>query len=122
MNEKEEDIIGKTYDQLTEYIQLRLQLLKIETAENTAKVAAFLISTLILVVIGFFCLLFMSIVAGFYFSELLGSTFYGFGIIGGIYLLLFLILLLVKNLFIKRPVMNSVIRLFFNQHETNQDN
>lgn len=121
-NEQEDDILGKTYDQLTEYVDLRLQLLKIEATEHTAKVSSFLISTLILLISGFFCVLFLSIVAGFYFSELFGNTFYGFGVIGGFYLLIFIILLLARKSLIHKPVSNIIINLFFNQNETNQSN
>lgn len=121
-SEPNDDILGKTYDQVTEYVDLRLQLLKLEAAEHTAKVSSFLISTLILLISGFFCILFLSIVAGFYFSELWGNTFYGFGVIGGIYLVIFIILLSARKSLIKKPVSNIIIQLFFSQHETNQSN
>lgn len=116
---KDEDILGKAYDDVRDYVNLRLELLKIETAEKSAKVTAYMISSLVLLFTGFFCLLFISIVAGIYFSAYWGDYFKGFGVVGAFYVVLFLMVLLFKKAMIHRPVINTIIRLFFSADETN---
>ncbi len=116
---KDEDVLGKAYDEVREYVNLRLELLKIETAEKSAKVTAYMISSLILLFTGFFCLLFVSLVIGIYLSDYWGSYFTGFGLVGGFYVLMFLLILLFKKILIHRPVINAIIRLFFSADETN---
>lgn len=116
---KDDEVLGKAFDEAKDYMNLRLELLKIETAEKSARLTAYVLSSLMLLFIGFFTLLFVSLVAGIYFSRYWDNYFLGFGLIGMIYLFLFLVILILKKFIIHRPVINAIIRLFFSSNETN---
>lgn len=75
------------------YIDTRIDLVRLEVQEKvkTAFVAAAQGVTLGL--LGLFFLIFLSIFAGLALNEALDSTFWGFGIVAGFYLLLLIIFL-----------------------------
>jgi hypothetical protein len=55
---------------------------------------------------------------GFYFSNLLENSFYGFGIIAAFYLVLFFFLLLFRKALLEKYIINVVIRILFeDRHE-----
>jgi hypothetical protein len=72
-----------------QYINNRIDLVKLEATEKVSKIVGILVSGLILGLLAFFVLLFVSIMAGYYFAHLLGGLFAGFSIVAGFYLLLF---------------------------------
>lgn len=89
--------IDKVLDSLTGYLDTRIQLLKVEIKEETSEfLARFLVSFALIVLI--FCgVLFLSIAAALYIGSLLGSPFFGFLIVGSIYLILCILLYLLKD-------------------------
>jgi hypothetical protein len=109
---EDKDFFEETYTLLTNYVDDRLLLLKIRAAEKSGKLAAIIVKLAVTLFFIFFIFLFVSIMGGYYFSEITGSQFYGFGIIAGIYVFLFLMFLLFRKQ-ISRQVMNTVIHVFF---------
>lgn len=93
--------IGSVWDSLkgdiTELISTRIQLLRLEVYEKTSKVASTLIFGIIAVNLIFFTLLFAFIALGYLFSEWLNSLAAGFGMVVGIYLILFVLLFLLRK-------------------------
>lgn len=113
MEENNKDFIDETYGMLTDYVDDRMLLLKIQAAEKTGRLISAFLTIAVVALFIFFILLFVSIMGGFYFAERLGSTFYGFSIVAGIYVvLLFTFLIINKHVFSKR-IMDTVIRIFF---------
>ncbi len=104
---------AETEELVETYVKDRLLLIRMEAAEKGAKLAAHFVTGLSLGLLFFFILLFVSIMAGYYFSEVTGSQFYGFGIIAGFYLLLFIVLLLVRKRYIFPFLTDFVIKTLF---------
>ena len=119
MNENTDhgDFLNKTKEQVEEYLKLRLELLKLELGEKTAKVSASLFSMLILIFLSFFTLFFLSFMAGFYFSRLLNDNFMGFGIIALLYLLSLVIISIFRKQIIEKPTINKIIKNIFNNDQ-----
>ena len=88
-------------DQLIEhfsgYIEDKIALVKLEAREEIAHVITKATISLVLFSLFTLALLFMSIVLALYVGELLDKYYIGFGIVGLIYVLLFLILFLLRN-------------------------
>lgn len=99
MNENRniETIWSSLKEDVTELINTRIQLLKLEIYEKTSKVASTLIFGIIAVNLVFFTLLFAFIALGYLFGEWLNSLAGGFGMVVGIYLILFGILFLLRR-------------------------
>lgn len=109
-------IFRKLKEDISAYVELKLELLKLNTYESVGKVIAVLSYSVILLCIAFFAILFIFLAFGFYISELCGSTSIGFTVVALLYLLLIGIIVLNKNS-IHNRVLNMVISAFM----TNDD-
>ena len=102
---------------IIEYIQNKLQLARISAYEKIAKIIAVIFSGIVLVILFFFTIVFMSLLAGFYFSEYYGSNFYGFGIVAAAYFIAFLILLIFRKQVLEKFIINAVINILFKEKD-----
>ncbi|MDO9187897.1 MAG: phage holin family protein [Bacteroidia bacterium] len=105
---------------LVDYFEAKIQLYKIGAYEKIAKITAVLFSSIIIALLGFFLLLFLSISGGFYFGGLLNNNALGFLLIFGIYLILFVILILFRKKLLEKHIMNKVIEQLFEKEENDQ--
>ena len=113
MEEAKKDFFEETHSLLSDYVDDRILLLKIQTAEKSGKLISAMVRLAVVSLFSFFIILFVSIMGGYFFAELTGSMFYGFSIVAGIYIFLLIIFLtLDKQVFSKR-IMNMVIKIFF---------
>lgn len=96
MNEKS-PVISELRQLITEYFDARLKLLKLETFEKIAKVTAVLFSSLVVALLAFFLLFFLSMSLGFYLGKVFDSLALGFLSVTGLYLILFMLVLFMKK-------------------------
>ena len=110
-----ENIAEKTFAELKEdistYVELRLELLKLNTYERVAKTMAVFSYGIVLV-------LFLAL--GFFLGELLGSMALGFVLVVGMYLLLFGITMFFKRK-ITSKVMNEIITAMMSKDEKDNE-
>ena len=115
-----ENIAEKTFAELKEdistYVELRLELLKLNTYERVAKTMAVFSYGIVLVLLAFFAILFL----GFFLGELLGSMALGFVLVVGMYLLLFGITMFFKRK-ITSKVMNEIITAMMSKDEKDNE-
>ncbi|HTJ12176.1 MAG TPA: phage holin family protein [Dinghuibacter sp.] len=121
MEERKERFFAETEELIERYIKDRLLLIRIDAAEKGAKLAAHFVTGMLLAVLFFFIIMFLSIMAGYYFSEVTGSQFYGFGIIAGFYVLVFAVLLAIRKRYIFPFLINLVIKTVFDQNNDEED-
>lgn len=119
MEEAGKDFFKESKEKLEQYVQDRIWLLKLQISEKTARLVAVLFTLLMIGLLAFFVLLFLSIMAGYYFSALTGSFFIGFGIVAAFYLLLLIILILYRE-WIRKRIMDKVITIFFAKNDTDE--
>lgn len=112
MEEHKEDFFAASRQELESYVRDRIWLLKLQAGEKTAQLMAAMVSIIMVGLLAFFVLLFLSIMAGYYFSEITGSLFTGFGIVTGFYVLL-LAALIAGRKKVEAKVIDTVIRIFF---------
>jgi hypothetical protein len=117
----EPDYFDKTEALLRRYIGDRLLLFKLKATAQSARLASILFIGMTLLLLGFFMLLFLSIMAGYYFGELTGSLFYGFGIITLFYLILLIAILSTRKKYLQPYLTNMVIRLVFDKSEEQEN-
>ena len=117
----EEDFFTGSGKALEEYIQTRLFLFKLQSVEKASRIIAVVFSGLLVALLGFFILLFISIMAGYYFASLTGSLYLGFGIVAGTYILLLVVLISIRKKLLEKYVANTVIEIFFEKNEDEHD-
>jgi hypothetical protein len=90
-------VISELRQLITEYFDARLKLIKLETFEKIAKVTAVLFSSLVVALLGFFLLFFLSMSLGFFLGKVFDSMALGFLSVTGLYLILFMLVLFMKK-------------------------
>ncbi len=94
---------------ISEYFDARLSLLKLEAFEKTARVTAALFSSVVVALLAFFLLFFLSLSAGFYLSVVFESNALGFLAVTGFYLILFALVLFRKKEFLEKFIIDRII-------------
>ncbi len=124
MEQEETSFFEESRQNIEGYIQDRLLLLKLQAAEKTARLAGVLFTGIVLALLGFFVLLFLSIMGGYFFANLTGSLYLGFGIIAFFYLLLFAIIVIFRKVLVEKWVADTIVKIFFEKEkeENNEAN
>lgn len=121
MDTTKNDFFEDTYKLFTNYVDDRILLLKIQTAEKTGKFIVATIKILVVALLLFLIILFLSVMGALYFSKMFESYFLGFAMMTGIYIFLLLFYLVLNKYFISKKIMNSVITGFFEPSKVEQD-
>ena len=119
MEAQEEDYFSESKRSLEQYVRDRIWLLKLQAGEKIGQVVSRLIILMVLGALAFFTILFLSVMLGMYLSEITGSLFIGFGIVAGLYLLLFFVLILARKWFQKK-LLDMIIRVLFANTQENE--
>ena len=118
MDKDSGEIFQKLKKDASAYIELKLELLKLNTYERTGKVITLLSYGIILLLLAFFAILFIFLALGFYLGTIFNSLGIGFGIVALLYLVL--IFLTVRfQLMIKEKIMNLIISALMSNDENN---
>lgn len=96
-------------DTIGQYINTRIDILKLRGVKTSSEVVSSLITYAVLLVFGLVLFLILNIAFGFFLGEKLGSNWLGFLAVSGIYLVLIIILIVMKNKIFKRPIANALI-------------
>lgn len=119
--EKEKQTFFEETRNLVEgYVEDRILLFKLQTGEKIAKMVS---SSYIMLIIGllfFVILLILTVIAGYFLAFLTNNFIIGFGIVAVFYVILIFIVYSMHKKFLGKRVMDSVIKLLFeNKEETN---
>ena len=100
----------------------KLEWTKLLVVEKSSKIIAALASFVVLGVIAFFLIAYASLMLGFLFTSIFGgNTFYGFGLVAVILLLVLLLVNHNKKKWIEMPVMNLVIHILLENDGESKD-
>lgn len=108
-NLNDDDLFNRAKD----YVNTQIELKKLTAIHSVVKVAGGVVSGLILAIVAIFFLIFLSLSAGFYFGEVLSSTYQGFLMVTLFYFVLAIILVLIRKNYITNPIVNVLIRKIF---------
>jgi polyferredoxin len=104
-----------------EYIRERLLLLKLQTAEKVARMAAVVVAGAFIGIFVIIVLLLLTFLACYFFEQLTGSWYYGVGIVILFYLILIAFLVYLRKTLLYNFVSNSVIKMFFEETDDTTD-
>lgn len=111
--EEEKSGIQKLLDHLKEYLKTWMDLAILTASEKIATILSDLISGFLLLIIFLFFLLFGSFSIAYSISEYYEETYIGFLVVAVTYLLIGIILWIKKEKWIKLPLLNRLIKQFF---------
>jgi F0F1-type ATP synthase assembly protein I len=115
MEEKKEKNIEELVADAKSYIDSRIDYIHLKSVEKGSKLAADLVTNTVVVVCFLLAFLLGTATLALYLSEVLGSMVAGFGCVAVIYLFFAIIVLLTKDNFIEKILVNIFIRKYFNK-------
>ncbi len=102
---------------VTDYLEARLKLLKLEIYEKSAKISATLFSSLVIAILAFLMLFFLCLSLGFYLGTLFNSYGAGFLVVTGLYLLLLILLVVFRKSWLEKVIVNRLIEQLTDKEE-----
>jgi len=116
MKEKISEDFKEVKEEFEEYISTRVDLIKLQSAENLSRFLSGMIVKIVLFSLFCFVLLFLSVGFAFWLGRELASQSLGFIIVGALYLLIGLIFWVFRRLIVEKPIIKSFVQLFFPIH------
>ena len=98
---------------LLEYLEIKLDLIRLHSAENISRMLNSAINVTIVGYLLFFILLFLSFAAGFFLGSVLNSDELGFLCVAVFYIVILVIFLVLRKKLVERPVIKAIMKLFF---------
>ena len=105
-----------------EYVTERINLAKLQAAEKAARTSAVVATGLILGILFFFVLLFLSLLGAYAIYDGTDNVYLALGAVAGFYLVIALIVLAVKGKRIYPAITNAVIRMLFETSNSDVEN
>ena len=105
--------IEELADNVKEYINTRVESVKLTVAEKTSVVIANVVAGMIVAVVFLLFIIFAGTALAFGLSEWIGKTWAGFLIVAGLYLLIGIVIWTAREKIIRLPVMNALIKQLF---------
>ena len=102
---------------VADYFSAKIQLLKYDIYEKSAKLSATLFSSLVIAMLASMMLLFLSLALGFYLGSVFDSYGTGFLVVTGIYLAILLPFILFRKSWIEKTIINRIIEQLTEKEE-----
>lgn len=100
-------------DSVKEYVNTRVESVKLSVAEKSSALVANLVAGMLVAAVFLFFLIFAGIALALVLGEWTGKMWAGFLIVAGIYLLFGIIVWIAREKIIRLPVMNAMIKQLF---------
>lgn len=100
-------------ENLKEYLSTRYDLMVLKASEKVSVIGSIATVSVVLGIFLILFILFVSVSAGFFLSQLTGSYATGFLLLSSIFLLLFILVFMVRKKWIIEPIKNKLIRAMF---------
>ena len=97
------------FEKAEDYSKTSVELLKLKAIDISANVVSSLVIKLVLFVVAVMLIFIVTVGLALGIGALLGKSYYGFFIISGCYLIIFLLMYAFRNTIIKQPIQNNII-------------
>ncbi len=114
--------IEEMVETLKEYVDTRIEIVKLRTAARSSAIIANLIAAIIASIFILIFIIIASIAIAIWLGAWLGNAWLGYLIVAGIHLLLGIIVWMARGKFIRIPVMNSIIKQLYQSKKADEKN
>ena len=98
------------FNKTTEYLETRVELLRLNTVGKTSDIISSLVSKIVMVAIGCMVVILISIGFAIWLGTVLDRMYLGFFAVGVFYILVIVVLFFSSNSIIKIPIKDSLIK------------
>jgi len=102
---------------IKEYINMKIDQFTLKSVENISIVSSKVILILIYVMLGVVILQLIGFALSYFIGELLDSTAMGFLIVGGVFIIAFLAVFLLRKKLFTNSIVKMFINMFFNNNK-----
>lgn len=106
------NFISENFALLKEYVELRLELLKLQGVRMASRTLSILVTAFVVSMLALFILLFLGLTFSAWISGLTGSAIAGYAATAGLFLLVLVLVVLLR----KPLLQNPLIRLFIQEN------
>ena len=114
-NQERDDVYKSLVNNVKDYAELQLQLLKLNIVEKTSQILSLLIVIIAGTILLMAAFVYFSMMFVLWMKTLTGSLTYGFLIIAGFFLLLFILFVLLRKKMIINPIIKKMSSIMFNE-------
>ncbi len=107
-------VIESLFERTADYVETRMDLLKLKTVDKFSEAISSIVSGLALILFISFFVFLLNIGIALWIGDLLGKNYYGFLIVAGFYGLVGLIVYVFRRQWLKDPVSNLFIKKMLN--------
>ena len=97
-------------DRVKSYVETRIDLLRLKAIDKSSSFLSLLISMIVVILVSFISVMMISVGLALLLGDWLGKSYYGFFIVGAIYLITGLVLYSMRDKLLKSPIANSMIK------------
>lgn len=108
--------VKELLDKTVEYAETNIDLIKLKLINKSSSITSALLAYIIIAVFVFMFFMLLSIGVAIWIGKIIGETYYGFFITGGIFLLLIIVLYTLRNRWLKIPIANSLLQSLHNDN------
>jgi phosphoglycerol transferase MdoB-like AlkP superfamily enzyme len=112
--ESQTNSVEALFEKTGDYLETRMELLKLQTVNSASDLTSSVVSKLILVLIISLIMLLINTGLAIWIGDELGKMYYGFFIVGGFYIIVAIFLYAFRSKWIKRPVNDMLIKKMLN--------
>lgn len=112
--EDQPNAIGSLFETAGDYLETRVDLLKLKTVDKSSDVISSVVSSIVIMLIISFGMFILNIGISIWLGTVLGEIWYGFFIVGGFYVLLAVILFIFRDKWLKGPVNDLIVKKMLN--------
>jgi len=112
--ENQPNTFGSVLENAGDYLETRLDLLKLQAVNKSSDVTSSVVSRMIILLMVSFAIFILNMGLALWVGELLGKVYLGFFVIAGFYMLVGLILHFFRNSLLKEPVSTMIIKKMLN--------
>jgi hypothetical protein len=113
---EQQKTFNEVVNNVQSYLETQKQLIRLEVIEKVSEASASAGAGAVIFVFYLLVFLFFSIALAMFAGDLLGEWYYGFSLVGLLYLVIALLLNVKKEKWLKTPIANSMIKSFL-KHE-----
>ena len=114
-NQERDDVYKSLVNNVKDYADLQLQLLKLNIVEKTSQILSLLIVIIAGTILLMAAFVYFSMMFVLWMKTLTGNLTYGFLIIAGFFLLLFILFVLLRKKMIINPIIKKMSSILFNE-------
>ena len=106
--------IEALFEKTTDYVETRIELVKLQAVNKITDVVSSLVSRLIIMIIVVLMIVVLNTAVAIWLGDILGKMYYGFFCVAGFYLLLLIVLASGRRIWLKKPISNKLVRKMLN--------